>query len=219
MTSNKTYFSLFAGVGGFDLALQRLGWKCVGACEIDKYASEKYKYNFHVEKIYDDATKTDPSILPDFTMLCAGFPCQSFSVAGKRRGFGDTRGTLFFEIIRFITAKRPSLVLLENVAGLLYHEEGKTFETILSKMDEVGYDVEWQVFNSKYFVPQNRERIFIIGHSRETSTRQILPLGELCKVSDETCKTKYLPSLTATDYKGPSKQRITNTVIETGEKY
>lgn len=219
MTSRKRFFELFSGVGGFRLALERLDWTCVGACEIDKYAKTVYLNKWKETLMYDDATTLNTESLPNFEMLCAGFPCQSFSVAGNREGFADTRGTLFFEIIRIIKAKRPPLVFLENVNGLLFHEHGKTFETILSQMDEVGYDVEWQVLNSKYFVPQNRERVFIIGHAREASTRQILPLGELRKVLDETRSETYLPSLTATDYKGPSKQRITNTVIEPSGEY
>lgn len=179
------WFSLFSGIGGFDLSLQRLGHEIVGACEIDKYARQIYGRHFPDTKVYEDATKINPREIPNFDGICAGFPCQAFSVAGKRLGFEDTRGTLCFEIFRIVKEKRPSYLLLENVKGLLNHDGGKTFETILTALDEMGYWYEWQVFNSKYFVPQNRERIFIIGHSRERPSRKIFPLGEVCRESDE----------------------------------
>ncbi|HFK2555125.1 TPA: DNA (cytosine-5-)-methyltransferase, partial [Enterococcus faecalis] len=107
--------------------------------------------------------------------ICGGFPCQAFSIAGKRKGFEDTRGTLFFEIARFASILRPRYLFLENVKGLLNHGGGATFETILRALDELGYDVEWQVLNSKDYVPQNRERVFIIGHLRGERTRKVFP--------------------------------------------
>jgi DNA (cytosine-5)-methyltransferase 1 len=150
----------------------------VGACEIDKYARTIYSRHFPGVKIYKDATKIKPEELPDFDILVAGFPCQAFSIAGNRLGFEESRGTLFFEIARIAKQKRPRLLLLENVKGLLSHDNGKTFAEILATLDELGYDAEWQVLNSKYFVPQNRERIFIIGHLRGKCARQVFPLGE-----------------------------------------
>ena len=171
-------FSLFSGIGGFDLAMRNLGHETVGACEIDKYARSVYARQFPGVAIWENATTIKPKELPDFDILCAGFPCQSFSIAGKRRGFDDTRGSLFFEIARIAKEKRPSVLLLENVRGLLSHDKGKTFHTILATLDEIGYDVQWQVLNSKFFVPQNRERIFIVGYSRKGSRREIFPLGE-----------------------------------------
>ena len=118
-------------------------------------------------------------------VICGGFPCQAFSIAGNRRGFKDTRGTLFFEVARFASILRPKYLFLENVKGLLNHDRGATFETILRTLDELGYDVEWQVLNSKDFgVPQNRERVFIIGHLRGASTRAIFPLGGENEKSD-----------------------------------
>jgi DNA (cytosine-5)-methyltransferase 1 len=210
------FFDLFAGVGGFRLGMEKAGHECVGACEIDKYARETYKKNFGHYPEYDDAKNMHPQSLPQFDVLCAGFPCQAFSVAGKRLGFNETRGTIFFEIARIAKEKRPRYLFLENVRGLLFHDKGRTFKTILSTLDELGYDAEWQVLNSKYFVPQSRERTFIIGHSREHDTRQVFPLGEICGVPEKVCSTEYLPSLTATDYKGPSKQRITNSIVQIG---
>jgi len=172
-------FSLFSGIGGFDLALQNLGHEIVGACEIDGYARQVYERHFPGVTVHHDATKVQADSLPHFDLLCGGFPCQAFSIAGKRRGFDDTRGSLFFEIARIAKEKKPSHLLLENVRGLLSHDKGETFRTIISTLDEVGYDAEWQVLNSKYFVPQNRERVFIVGHLRGASTRQVFPLGEI----------------------------------------
>ena len=160
------FFDLFCGVGGFRLGMERNGNVCIGRCEIDKYARQTYAKNFGHEPEFRDARDIDPTKLPEFQCLCAGFPCQSFSLAGARRGFEDTRGTLFFEIVRIAREKQPSILFLENVKGLLSHDKGQTFKIMLQTLDELGYDCEWQLVNSKYFVPQNRERIFIIGHFR-----------------------------------------------------
>ena len=128
---------------------------------------------------YDDARKIDPKELPDLDLICGGFPCQSFSIAGKRKGFSDTRGTLFFEIARIAAIKKPKYLLLENVPGLLSHDEGRTFATILSTLDNIGYDVWWQVLNSANFgVPQSRKRLFIIGYNREKSAGEVLAFTE-----------------------------------------
>jgi DNA (cytosine-5)-methyltransferase 1 len=153
-------------------------YTCVGVSEIDKYANQVLRYRYPGVRNYGDATRIEPEELPDFEVLCGGFPCQSFSVAGKRMGFEDTRGTLFFDIARIAKRKRPQLLFLENVKGLLSHDNGRTFAVILSTLDELGYDVEWEVLNSKHFgVPQNRERVFIIGHSREGRWAKVFPLG------------------------------------------
>lgn len=181
-------FSLFSGIGGFDLAAQRTGHEIVGACEIDKHARQIYERHFPNVKIWQDARTIKPEELPDFDILFAGFPCQAFSIAGRRLGFEESRGTLFFEIARIAKQKRPGLLLLENVVGLLSHDRGRTFAEILTALDEIGYDVEWQVLNSKYFVPQNRERVFIIGHLREKSIRQIFPIGEINQINGASCR-------------------------------
>lgn len=127
--------------------------------------------------MHDITTISDEFIrgIGSVDVICGGFPCQAFSIAGKRKGFEDTRGTLFFEIARFASILRPRYLFLENVKGLLNHEGGATFETILRALDELGYDVEWQVLNSKDYVPQNRERVFIIGHLRGERTRKVFP--------------------------------------------
>ena len=177
------FLDLFAGIGGFRIGMESAGHECVGFCEIDKYARASYKAIHNTEgeiELYDITRVTDESIrgIGSVDIICGGFPCQAFSSAGNRRGFEDTRGTLFFEIARFASILRPKYLFLENVRGLLNHDGGATFETIIRTLDELGYDVEWQVLNSKNFgVPQNRERVFIIGHLRGGSGRKIFPLS------------------------------------------
>lgn len=158
-----TYVSLFSGVGGFEQALNKLGGKCVMASEIDKYANLAYETLYGHETV-GDITKVKAVDVPDHDLLVAGFPCQAFSVAGKRLGFEDTRGTLFFEVARIASEKQPNALLLENVKGLISHDKGKTLDTIIQTLCDIGYTVGFNVLNSKYFgVPQNRERIFIIA--------------------------------------------------------
>jgi len=234
------YFSMFSGIGGFELGIQRafnnrhdlrngiesipknsadikesqVRAECIGYSEIDKYAIKVYERNFndrrnkgwgkqsikerqqtsehelHPESIistphntgghknYGDATAIKPEELPDFDLLVGGFPCQAFSIAGKRKGFDDTRGTLFFDIARILSEKKPKHLVLENVKGLLSHEQGRTFQTIIGVLSDLGYGVEWQVLNSKDFgVPQNRERIIIVGHLGNECGRKVFPLG------------------------------------------
>lgn len=175
-----TFLDLFAGIGGFRLGLEQAGHECIGFCEIDAFARKSYKaiHDTRGEVEWHDITTVTTDTLqrmrqPD--ILVGGFPCQAFSVAGKRRGFDDTRGTLFFEIARLASVLRPRLLFLENVRGLLHHNRGDTFETILRTLDGLGYDLEWQVLNSKDYLPQSREQVFIIGHSRGTSFTQVFP--------------------------------------------
>ncbi len=198
------YFSMFTGIGGFEVGLglctdailkqtisktkeivkseqltldedvQPLdtykelegfdGFKCVGVCEFDKTASMVLRYRFPDTPNHGDATKIDPVQLPDFDMLVGGFPCQNFSLAGKRKGFEEARGTLFFEMARVIKEKKPAMCLFENVTGLLSHDNGKSIEVILEVLSDLGYAVDFDVMNTKYFgVPQNRERVFIVA--------------------------------------------------------
>lgn len=177
------FLDLFAGIGGFRLGMESAGHECVGFCEIDKFARKSYKAIHDTRgeiELHDITTVSDESIrrIGRVDIICGGFPCQAFSIAGARRGFEDTRGTLFFEIARFASILRPKLLFLENVKGLLNHDKGNTFKTIIGALDELGYDVEWQVLNSKNFgVPQNRERVFIVGHLRGQCTRNIFPIG------------------------------------------
>ena len=201
------FFDLFAGIGGFRVGLEAHGHECIGSCEIDKYARKIYGKNFGHEPEYKDVRDIDPKDIQDFDILCAGFPCQSFSIVGNRMGFEDKRGNLFFEIIRLAKEKRPSILLLENVKGLLSHEKGETFRIMLQTLDECGYDVSWQLLNSRYFVPQSRERVYIIANLRGSSGRKILPLGKVSKRNDKSRKELYAEdecssTLTATYWKG-----------------
>lgn len=180
MNKQLTFFDFFSGIGGFRLGLERAGFKCVGYCDSDKYANKLYSNYFDTEKecFFDDITKINTTDLPDFDILCGGFPCQSFSIAGKRRGFEDTRGTMFFEVARILSDKRPRYFILENVKGLLNHDGGKTFQTILEVLSYIGYKVQWQLLNSKFFgVPQNRERVYIIGCYGNECIGKIFPLA------------------------------------------
>jgi len=226
------YVSLFAGIGGFDLALNRLGHECVYANEWDKYATIIYNKNFETKekRVWEEDTQglrvgegksnnerdkglgsggttneqhTDGSTdrqpidtrdirtvpttdIPNHDLLVGGFPCQAFSIAGKRRGFDDTRGTLFFEIARILKDKNPKYFILENVKGLLSHDNGFTFKTIISTLTELGYDLQWQVLNSKNFgVPQNRERVFIVGHIRGQPRPEVFPITENSQQREE----------------------------------
>ena len=173
------FFDLFSGIGGFREGLRRAGnFVCVGHCEVDTYADKNYRLLFDTEGEWycNDARTIEPERMPDFDLLCAGFPCQAFSIAGKREGFADARGTLFFEIARILEAKRPSYFILENVPGLLSHDKGRTFCTILSTLSELGYHVEWKVLNSKDFgVPQARKRVYIVGYLDGRCAGKILP--------------------------------------------
>lgn len=180
------FIDLCAGIGGMRLGLQQAGHTCIGFCEIDKFARKSYKAMFNTKReweAHDIISVTDDEInelsrVRTIDIVCAGFPCQAFSIAGKRRGFADTRGTIFFEVARFISIIRPRYFICENVKGLLSHDKGRTFGTILSTLSELGYCVEWQVLNSKDFgVPQNRERVFLIGHLGTTSGRAVFPVA------------------------------------------
>lgn len=241
------FIDLFAGIGGFRLGMESAGHECVAFCEIDKFARASYKAIHNTEgeiELHDITTVTDEEIrnIGHVDAICGGFPCQAFSIAGHRRGFEDTRGTLFFEIARFAAILKPKYLFLENVKGLLNHDKGNTFETILSALDELGYDVEWQVLNSKDFgVPQNRERVFIIGHLRGQRGRKVFPIGgknekssaerlginilRNTKNPNGTAKGTrdivhdskgIVGTLTATDYKGPKQVAIPNEIKKYG---
>src|SRR5690625_2369645 len=184
-----TYVSLFSGIGGFEQALNKLGGTCVFASEIDKFAAQAYETLYgHMPE--GDITQIDAKDVPDHDLLVGGFPCQSFSVAGKRKGFEDTRGTLFFEIARIAKEKRPKALLLENVKGLVNHDKRRKLDVMIETLNEIGDVVDFDVLNSKYFgVPQNRERIFIVAiredlikaepFSEEATTGQtIVPKGK-----------------------------------------
>lgn len=207
------YFSMFSGIGtgekGIEQAYDKFAKtaECVGFSEIDRHAEAIYRYHYPEHRNYGDATAIVPDELPDFDFLISGFPCQSFSIAGKRQGFNDTRGTLFFEIARILSHKRPTHFLLENVRGLLSHDGGKTLHTILGVLSELGYFVELTVLNSKDFgVPQNRERCFFIGHLGGKCGREILSFGnDDGESAKEPKQDEYISAcLDASYYKGNS---------------
>ena len=193
------FIDLFAGIGGFRLAMQNLGGKCVFTSEWDKDAKRTYKANFG-ERPFGDITKEETkAFIPDgFDLLCAGFPCQAFSIAGKRGGFEDTRGTLFFDVAEIIKRKQPKAIFLENVKGLRNHNGGKTLATILNVLrNDLGYFVpEPQIINAKDFgVPQNRERIYIVGFHPSTNVTEFnypKPLNK--KVTFADIKEKEVPA-------------------------
>lgn len=161
------FIDLFAGIGGIRIPFQELGGECVFTSEWDKFAQKTYRINFG-EEPYGDITKVDPNSIPDFDILLAGFPCQPFSQAGLKKGFSDTRGTLFFNIEEIISIKRPAAFMLENVKQLKGHDRGKTLKVIRQQLTELGYAVDTSVLRAAdYGVPQNRERLFIVGFDKK----------------------------------------------------
>ena len=191
------FLDLFSGIGGFRLGLQRAGHEPVGWVEIDKFARQSYQamYDTTGEWTATDINKVTDEEWREFNgtveLITGGFPCQSFSIAGKREGFlNKTKGTLFFEVARAVKQIKPRFVFLENVKGLLNHDKGNTFRTILNTFDELGYDVQWRVLNSKDFaVPQNRERVYIIGHLRGDGGREVFSIfGENREVNQSNVK-------------------------------
>lgn len=164
------FIDLFSGIGGFRLAFESLGGECVFSSDTDKWANMTYENNFGV-KPFGDITKISTDQIPNHDILCAGFPCQPFSIGGYRRGFEDTRGTLFFEIERILRDKVPQAFILENVKGLINHDKGNTFQVIKNKIRDLGYHLYYNVLNSKdYGIPQNRERIYLIGFKKDVPT-------------------------------------------------
>ena len=164
---SHSFIDLFAGIGGFHLALTSIGAKCVFASEWDKYAASTYLNNFN-QKPFGDITKIKEGEVPAHDILCAGFPCQAFSISGKQKGFEDVRGTLFFDIVRIAHHHKPKVLFLENVKNLIKHDEGKTFKVIQKTLDELGYTIFHQVLNTGQFgLPQNRERIYIVAFRKD----------------------------------------------------
>lgn len=189
-----TFIDLFAGIGGIRIPFDELGCSCVFASEIDKFAQETYTANFKHQP-HGDITKISNEIIPKHDILLAGFPCQAFSIAGKRLGFDDVRGTMFFEIARILEHHKPRAFLLENVKGLISHDNGNTLSVILSQLRKLGYNVFYKILNAKDFgVPQNRQRIYLVGfldcfsfefpHKQSFTTR----LGDIL---EEVVDSKY----------------------------
>lgn len=204
------FIDICSGIGGFRTGLERNGHNCIAFAEIDKYATQSYKavYNTDNEVELGDITSMEDSEWEQFKdncdMIVGGTPCQSFSMAGKRLGFEDTRGTVFFSYVNALKQVQPKYFLFENVKGLMSHDKGNTIKVILKAFDEVGYDLDFEVFNSKYYgVPQNRERIYIVGVRKDLSDKPYKPVSAGKKKLDllkawAACEISYkqiLPTL------------------------
>lgn len=207
------FVDLFAGTGGMRLGLEQacqelqIPYQCVFSSEIDKKAAKSYELNFHEDPLCDITEITD---LPDFDLMLAGFPCQAFSYAGKQKGFGDTRGTLFFDVERLLKKKKPRYFLLENVRGLTSHDKGRTFSTIIESLESLGYSTSYLLLNSSNFdVPQNRVRIYIIGTlDSEIKITMNSNLG-----AADTHKYKYIKQQNLLE-SSPIKPKVVRDVLE-----
>jgi DNA (cytosine-5)-methyltransferase 1 len=184
---NMKFIDLFAGIGGFRFALEELGAKCVFSSDIDYYARETYKANFG-EEPSGDITKIEAKAIPSHDILCGGFPCQPFSISGKREGFNDSRGTLFHDIARIVKHHKPKIIFLENVANLKKHEDGQTISYMVEVLEELGYNVYWQLLDaSRYGVPQSRKRIYFVAFRKNLRVKEFFfpePNEKLVVVED-----------------------------------
>lgn len=201
MSDKAKYIDLFAGIGGFRLGFDKAGYECVFSSEIEKNCQIVYENNFG-EKPFSDVTKIDANSLPDFDILVGGFPCQPFSISGRKQGFEDTRGTLFFDICRIIDAKKPKVVVLENVKYLIHHDNGNTFKTVIQTLEDMEYSVSYELLNAKDFgVPQNRERVIIIAVKGDTAFDfSKLPKSKEVKLKDFLDKTGGFEYLDPSEY-------------------
>lgn len=207
-----TFIDLFAGIGGFRMAFQNLGGQCVFSSEWDAQAQKTYFANYGEVPFGDITSEQTKQYIPDnFDILCAGFPCQAFSLAGKRLGFEETRGTLFFDVAEILRRKQPKAFFLENVKGLAIHDKGKTLKTILNTLDEIGYTVvPPQIVNAMYFgVPQHRERIYIVGFRKDLGIRP-----EDFSYPEQKEVTKHFIDIREKD-PVPSKYYLSTTYVDT----
>ena len=206
---NIRFIDLFAGIGGFRQGFEKEGFQCVFTSEIDKACQDVYFDNYG-EMPSGDITQINPKNIPDFEILLGGFPCQPFSISGKKRGFEDTRGTLFFDICRIIEEKYPKVIVLENVKHLIYHDNKKTFRIILDSLSNLGYKVSYKILNSINFgLPQNRERIFIVASKNRFFDFDKIEYKEKVILRDFLDKTgdfEYLSSNEYTIIENPKKQ-------------
>lgn len=203
------FIDLFAGIGGFHVALTSVGAKCVFACDIDDECRKTYKENFNID-VAGDITKIDINDIPEHDILCAGFPCQPFSVCGKQKGFCDDRGGLIFHILNIVKHKNPKVILLENVKHLKYHGNGETLKTIISGFEELGYKVSWKILNAKdYGIPQNRERIILVAHRDkyfDFAKLETSPKVALKSILDDENNFEYLSKDEYTIIENPKEQ-------------
>lgn len=212
-----TFIDLFAGIGGFHLACSALGGTCVFTSEWDKFAKQTYIENFGGE-VHGDITKINASDIPDHDVICAGIPCQTFSISGKRAGFADIRGTMFSEVVRIAEEKKPKAIFLENVKGLISHNKGQTLKTILAALDGIGYDVvPPQIINSSDFgVAQKRERVFIVAFRKDLAVSDFeypvgnAPFATITSVLQRQVDAKYYLSEKYWNFLGVHKQRHAN---------
>lgn len=193
-----TFVDLFAGIGGFRIAMESYGAKCVFSSEIDTHAKATYSLNYN-EVPYGDITKINEKDIPDFDILCAGFPCQAFSISGKQKGFSDARGTLFFDVLRIAEAKKPKILFLENVKNYSRHDFGRTMEYTINSIKDLGYDFYYDVLNAKDFsLPQKRERTIMVAFRKDLSINSFTfpkPLEDKLVIKDILLKTpnpKYI---------------------------
>jgi len=185
------YIDLFCGLGSFHYSFNKKGFKCVMACDIYKPARDNYKLNYNIEPL-KDICDIDPNDLPKYDILCAGFPCQPFSQAGKHKGFEDERGTMFSHVMKFVKLNSPPIIILENVQGLLNHDKGKTFKIIIDELEKEGYNVIYKILKcSDFGIPQMRKRLFIIGY-KNIQTKKIENFFILNKYKKQNTLSKYL---------------------------
>lgn len=189
MEQQLTFIDMFAGIGGFRSGMEKVGHKCVGWVEWDKFARQSYRAMYDTEGEYNakDIQQVRGQEIPNADVWCFGSPCTNISVAGNRVGLKGEQSSMFFEVIRLLNERswkeKPAVLLMENVKNLLSSNRGWDFATVINKMDEAGYDVEWEVFNSSWTIPQNRERVYIVGHKRGIEYKPVFPInrGELEK--------------------------------------
>ena len=191
MTDIK-YIDLCCGIGSFHYSFKKLGWKCIMACDINKSARINYKNNYNLDPL-EDIYKIDPSDIEPFDILCAGIPCQPFSQSGNQLGFKDSRGLLFFEVVKFLKFHHPKIIIIENVQGLLKHDKGNTLKRIISELEKEKYKVVYKVLVcSDYGIPQMRKRIFIIGIREDISIHNVDSIFDLKKYEKKMTLTTYL---------------------------
>ncbi|MFI3227433.1 MAG: DNA (cytosine-5-)-methyltransferase [Clostridia bacterium] len=201
---NFTFIDLFSGLGGFRLALESVGGKCLLSSDIDKHVRETYKLNFG-DYPYGDISQIKTEDIPYHDILCAGFPCQPFSIGGKRLGFEDARGTLFFEVARILKEKQPKALFLENVAGIISHNQGNTISIICSILNELGYDFSWERMNAKdHGIPQNRNRWYGVGFRKDLNLKDKFSFPKKCDLKftvndiiEQSCSADYTITDTA----------------------
>jgi DNA (cytosine-5)-methyltransferase 1 len=197
--SEYKFIDLFAGIGGIRTPFDELGAQCVFSSEWDKYAQQTYASNYG-DVPYGDITEIDEKDIPCFDILLAGFPCQPFSNAGHKKGFDDTRGTLFFDICRIVDHHKPKILFLENVKGFKGHNKGKTFAVVKEKLEDLGYHIHAEILNARQFgVPQNRERIYIIAFLEDVTFSFPIPSGEKIKVGNILSKNGVDSKYTISD--------------------